>query len=347
MVAGLVVGILAYIRLARERCFMDGPWVENEDLVICVHALCEAVREVVRPCLGTASARGLEGRGASGDTTFGIDEVAERRVQAFLESRENVAYYTEDRGLVSREEADYLFVIDPIDGTRPAAAGLESCCVSVAVAALEGRDPAALTMGDVFLGVVSEIKVRAVFTAIKGAGARLEIEGKRVSPALSTVSELNRMFWTAGYRGRPADPLTKVISELIDRSSVDGGYFDLGSATYSITRILTGQMDVYVDVGQRMVEEIPGLEKAFLEVGHGSVLNNHPYDLAAAVLIARECGALVTDAAGEALDGKPLVPSGSGGQLSTLAASNPRLHAAVLEKLDAGMDALARDYGRS
>ena len=26
-----------------------------------------------------------------------------------------------------------IFVVDPIDGTRPAAAGLESCCVSIAV----------------------------------------------------------------------------------------------------------------------------------------------------------------------------------------------------------------------
>lgn len=325
---------------------MGDPWIENEDLVATVHGLCDAVREVVRPCLGMASARGLEGRGASGDTTFGIDEVAERAVEAFLEPRENIAYYTEDRGLVSREHPGCLFVIDPIDGTRPAAAGLESCCVSVAAAAIDGRDPASLTMGDVFLGVVSEIKTRAVFTAIRRAGAVLEVDGKRASPALSTTSELSRMFWTAGYRGRPAGLLTEVISELIDLSSVDGGYFDLGSATYSITRIVTGQMDAYVDVGQRMVEEVPVLKDAFLRVGHGSVLNNYPYDLAAAALIALECGAHVTDAAGAALDGRPLVPSGGGGQLSTLAASNPGLHAAVLEKLDAGMDMLARDHGR-
>ncbi|MHB8896690.1 MAG: inositol monophosphatase family protein, partial [Candidatus Geothermincolia bacterium] len=228
-----------------------------------------------------------------------------------------------------------------------AAAGLESCCVSVAVAAVNGRDPSILTMGDVFLGVVTEIKNRAVFTALKGAGAVIEIEGERIPPALSTTTDLHEIFWTAGYRGRPAEALTSVIAELIDLSSVDGGYFDLGSATYSITRVLTGQMDVYVDVGQRMVEEVPPVRETFLSVGHGNVLNNYPYDLAAAALIASECGAPVSDAAGKSLDDHLLVPAGGEGQLSSLVSSNDTLHRAVLGRLDAGIEKLARQYGQA
>jgi|BarGraNGADG00312_1021997.scaffolds.fasta_scaffold02304_3 myo-inositol-1(or 4)-monophosphatase len=307
--------------------------------------LSEVVREAVRPHLGKFASRMLEGQGASGDTTFSIDEVAELRVTEYLDSRPDIAYYTEDRGLVAKGDAEYLFIIDPIDGTRPAAAGLESCCVSVAVAALEGRTPHAMTMGDVTIGVVSEIKSRAVFTAVKGAGAVIEIEGDTVPPALSRTTDLHKLFWTAGYRGRPAEALTSVMAELIDLSSVDGGYFDLGSATYSITRIVTGQMDAYVDVGQRMVEEIPVLRETFLAVGHGFVLNNYPYDLAAAALIAAECGAPVTDAAGRSLDPCPLIPEGGGGQLSSLVSSNNVLHAAVLERLDAGMERLSRRHG--
>ena len=326
---------------------MSDPWVENEEVVSAVQGLCDAVREAVRPHLGTFSAKDLEGRGASGDTTFGIDEVAEREVSAFLDSRRHIAYYTEDRGLVLQGKPEHIFIIDPIDGTRPAAAGLESCCVSVAVAAVEGRDPRALTMGDVFLGVVMEIKNRAVFTALRGAGALIEIDGENVPAALSDTTDLHEIFWTAGYRGRPAEALTSVIAELIDLSSVDGGYFDLGSATYSITRVVTGQMDAYVDVGQRMVEEVPSLRKLFMSVGHGNVLNNYPYDLAAAALIASECGAPVTDAAGGSLDPCPLVPSGGGGQLSSLVSSNPSLHRAVLASLDAGIKKLAGNYGQT
>lgn len=320
---------------------MGDPWAEYGELVSTVRGLCEEVRAAVRPHMGSFSAKALEGRGASGDTTFGIDEVAELKVQEYLEARPDFAYYTEDRGLVMKAGASYLLIIDPIDGTRPAAAGLESCCVSAAAAPLEGREPLDLMIGDVLLGVVTEIKNDAVFTALRGAGAVTEIDGRRVPPRLSGTKSVNQIFWTAGYRGRPAEALTMVMAELIDLSSVDGGYFDLGSATYSITRIVTGQMDAYVDVGQRMVEEVPEVRDKFLEVGHGSVLNNYPYDLAAAALIASECGAPVTDAAGLPLDPHPLIPSGGLGQLSSLVCSNRELHEAVLALLDEGIERLA------
>ena len=300
---------------------------------------------MVRPLLGSAAAKDLEGQGASGDTTFAIDEVAERKVGRLLESRGDIAYYTEDRGLVDPGDAEYLLIIDPIDGTRPAAAGLESCCVSVAAAPLSGRAAGDQTLGDVFLGVVNEIKNRAVFTALRGAGARIEVEGSPLEPRLSTKSSLNQIFWTAGYRGRPAEQLTTVLSELIDLSSVDGGYFDLGSATFSITRVLKGEMDTYIDVGQRMVEEVEEVRRTFLEVGHGAILNNYPYDLAAAALIARESGAVVSDAYGRTLDDYPLVPSGGEGQMSSIVSGNQLLHDALLEKIDSGMTRLAKRYG--
>jgi len=316
---------------------------DDKEIVRLLGELCCEVRASVRPHLGSFSAKALEGTGAAGDTTFGIDEVAERTVEGFLQDHGEIAYYTEDRGLSAAGDARYLLIIDPIDGTRPAAAGLESCCVSVAAARLDGSDACDLTMGDVFSGVVSEIKSDAVFTAVRGAGATIQIDGRRRRPSLSSTSRLGEIFWTAGYRGRPAMPLTTVMSELIDLSSVDGGYFDLGSATYSITRVLTGQMDVYVDVGQRMVQEVPRVRDQFLQVGHGSVLNNYPYDLAAAVLIASECGAVVSDAAGRPLDDCLLVPSG-GGQLSSLVSCNKELHDAVLASLDRGIELLEASY---
>lgn len=303
------------------------------------------MRSVVRPHLGQSSAKGLEGRGASGDTTFAIDEVAEKKVGELLGEREDIAYYTEDRGLMAPGDARWLLIIDPIDGTRPAAAGLESCCVSVAAAPFGAGLTDEPRLGDVLLGVVREIKNDASFTAVRDGGVRIEIGGSPLEPHLSNRSSLNGIFWTAGYRGRPAEPLTTVISELIDLSSVDGGYFDLGSATFSITRVVTGQMDVYVDVGQRMADEVEAVRRMFLEVGHGWILNNYPYDLAAAALIASEAGAIVSDGYGRSLDSYPLIPSGGGGQLSSLVSANAALHEAVLGQLDTGMVRLAARYG--
>ncbi|HET8593028.1 MAG TPA: inositol monophosphatase family protein, partial [Solirubrobacterales bacterium] len=243
-----------------------------------------------------------EGRGGGGDVTFAIDERAERLMEEFLaEHAPEVAFYSEDRGMVSPAGADpsWVLVVDPIDGTRPALAGFESACVSVAAAPL-GAEP---VMGDVEVGCIVEIKSGGGFVAVRGAGLR-------PAPSLSRNEDPARMFWSFGLRGRPARETVEVLAELIDASSVGGASFELGSATYDMTRIATGQLDAYVEPGPRIVREVSGMRQRFEQVGGGSVLNNSPYDLAAAVLCLREAGATVTDANGHSLDDRPLLGSG-------------------------------------
>lgn len=320
-------------------------WKEHNDLLELIKKLCLEVRLAVRPLMGCVSAKEIEGHGASGDTTFGIDEVAERVVAQILVDHGNIAYYTEDRGLVVLGDASLVLIIDPIDGTRPAAAGLESCCVSIAASRFDSRTADSLTLGDVFLGAVYEIKNDACYFGLKGHGARFVVEGSDTSPRLSDKTELDKIFWTFGFRGRPAEPLVTVLGDLIDLSSVSGGCFDLGSATFCISRVVLGEMDVYVDPGQRMAADVDAVKKLFLAVGHGAILNNYPYDLAAAGLIAKESGAVVTDAYGGTLDKYPLIPKKGSGQISTIVSGNRTLHSLVLESVDAGMKKLTARYG--
>ena len=109
-------------------------------------------------------------------------------------------------------------------------------------------------MGDVVAGCVVEIKSGEWFDAERGAGCRAS------RPiALSENTDIERLFWVYGFTRRPARAVVEVIGELIDRSSLGGGVFDLGSATFDLTRILTGQLDAYVEPGARMVAEIPGM----------------------------------------------------------------------------------------
>jgi myo-inositol-1(or 4)-monophosphatase len=312
-----------------------------------------ALREHVRPQLGSLAGRSRVRAGAGGDVTFAIDSDAESFLERFLGERApGVAFYSEDRGLVpqnnsgfrlgaktgsseSPPEVPVVVLVDPIDGTRPAMAGLESCCVSVAVAALGGGRP---TMADVLAACVVEIKSGAAFIAERGAGVELRGDsGLPGEPALSDNVDISSLFWTAGFRGRPAALLVEVLEELIDASSVGGGFFDLGSASFDLTRILTGQLDAYVDVGPRMIDELPPLRERFERVGGGAVLNNSPYDLAAAVLCLQEAGATVTDAHGEPLGPRPLLGSGHEYQMSCLASANARLHSDLLQVVDRGM----------
>jgi len=306
-----------------------------------VRDLSLALREKVLPMLGSHAGRAHAGElSAGGDVTFRIDEEAEALLETWLAERApDVAFYSEDRGLVlpGRGEASEVLVVDPIDGTRPAMAGLESCCVSVAAAPL--RD--GVTMGDVSVACVVEIPSGAVFLAERGGGI---VDGPPVR--LSANERIDRMFWTYGFRGRPARPTTEVIGELIDRSSVGGAAFELGSAAFDMTRIVTGQLDCYVEAGPRLVADVPGMEEEFRRIGGGELLNNSPYDLAAATLVLEEAGAIVTDAYGEPLSSRPLLGSGGEYQMSIVCAANRKLHDAVLAEVDAGVARLAKVAAR-
>ena len=296
--------------------------------------LAHALREIVVPRLGAADGRAHARESVGGDVTFAIDAEAEAFLEGWVAANApQVAFYSEDRGLVHPGgNPELVLIVDPIDGTRPALAGLEAACTSVALAPLGDGEP---TMGDVTEGAVVEIKSGEWFAAERGAGCRAS------RPiALSANTDLERLFWVYGFTRRPARPVVEVIGELIDRSSLGGGVFDLGSATFDLTRILTGQLDAYVEPGARMVAEVPGMREAFARVGGGAVVNNSPYDLAAAALCVEEGGGVITDAAGGALAPYRLLGSGPEYHISCVAAASSALHAMLLEAVERGMERL-------
>ena len=78
------------------------------------------------------------------------------------------------------------------------------------------------------------------------------------------------MFWGYGFRGRPARETTELLAKLIDGSSVGGGTFELGSQAFVMTRVLTGQLDAVIEVGSRMIDDVPGMDDEFRQVGRGA-----------------------------------------------------------------------------
>jgi myo-inositol-1(or 4)-monophosphatase len=298
-----------------------------------------AVRSAVLPHLGQPAMRGAHSISVGGDPTFGIDEIAEDAANVVLEAAvgDGLAWYTEDRGLVVRGAPKRLLVIDPIDGTRPAGAGLEAAMVSVA-AAPYSRDA---TLGEVDEALIIGIKTGTLFRARKGAGVRIVDNGETRMASPSGQKSLDGAFFTYGLRGRPTVPSAIVLEELIDGSGVNGGTFDLGSATFGMTGVVTGAFDAYVDQGQRMIDDVPETRTLFERIAGGAVLNNNPYDVAAAKLICEEAGCPVTDAAGKSLDARPLVGSGADFCVSTIVSATPELHAEIIVTLDRGIAKLA------
>ena len=292
--------------------------------------LARGLRDVVLPELGSHAGRAVAGGGAGGDVTFAVDELAESFLEEFVALRApRTAFYSEDRGLVSPADAVDVLIVDPIDGTRPAMAGLESACVAVALAPIGDGEP---TMADVQIGCVVEIKSGDWYVGVRGAG----VDSTR-SVRLSPTVDVSRMFWGYGFRGRPVRAVAEVLGDLIDASSVPGGTFELGSQAFAMTRIVTGQFDAVIEVGSRIIDEVPGMREEFERVGGGQVLNNSPYDLAAAWLCLTEAGGVVSDGWGEPLDRCRLLGTGHEFQMSSISASNARLHAELVRAVDVGV----------
>jgi myo-inositol-1(or 4)-monophosphatase len=294
------------------------------------------VRAAVAPALGDPGARAGVGVAPGGDVTMAIDEIAETVLAETCAAAGDIAFYSEDRGYVAFGRPRAILVVDPIDGTRPAAAGLESCCVSVAV--VPPSEDA--TLGDVTMGVVHEIKSDVPFVARRGRGVETSAV---VRPSANT--DLGALFWTAGLRGRPAMLVTVALEELIDGSTMRGGYFDLGSATFNMTRLVTGQLDAYVDIGKSVVERFPVTEARFRAAGDGAICTNFPYDVAAAALIVQEAGGVVTEPDGSPIDDLPAVGSGEGYAVAVLASASAALHELLLGAVEQGMSRLGAWLG--
>ncbi|MER6757726.1 inositol monophosphatase family protein [Micromonospora echinofusca] len=304
-----------------------------------------AIRELVLGCAQAVRAavarhgrqgrqRRVHGDSPGGDAQFDVDEVAERAVWEHLtgHAREPLAVYTEHHGLRrTGPDPAILLVVDPVDGTRPTSAGLEMGTVSIAVAPLTAGAP---TLGDVTAAHVLELRSGAWMYADDTLPEPLRHDGYDWPlPRLSSTRDLTRMFWSIEFNGHPMRLMTDAYEHLVDASANTGGVFVFNSASFSLTRIVTGQLDAYVDIGNRILRDHPGTEAEFRRVGRGGILHLFPYDIAASAYLAKRAGVVVTDAYGDSLDPMPLLTIDPASQRSCVAASTPELHRALLDTI--------------
>lgn len=236
---------------------------------------------------------------ARGDVTKEFDYLAEGRIIDYCtrEIAEPVRILTEERGEVQSKSgrAEWTLIVDPVDGSENFARGNEFSCVSLAV--VPGDAP--FGPEDIRLGLVGRIFTGTVFEAEKGQGAW---KNGQVAH-LSTVSELSQAIVAIdfNFQYKSAVPrLYRLLACIKDARRY-------ASAAYELVGVATGGADAYVDVRDTL----------------------SPENYLAAYLIVREAGGIVTDRFGQ-----PLAPiqSMTQGQ-SIVAASNGKLHAAILEVL--------------
>jgi myo-inositol-1(or 4)-monophosphatase len=280
---------------------------------------------------GMLKNRQVRGYSEGGDAQFNIDDIAEEAVLRYITSRpEPIAMYTEDGGLkIIGENPEYILIVDPIDGTRPAAANLEMSCFSVALA----RFSKDARIKDIEFALLKELK--SGYYIYGDCYSKDIFYGgySSILPNLSCNTELKNMFWSIEFNGHPSELMTIAYGNLIDYTANNGGIFIFNSASFSISRIITGQMDAYVDIGNRLLKDNPQLIKLFQKVGNGKVLHLFPYDIAASVFLAEKSGVVITDAYGNTLQNTLLTDLSFHNQQSCVAASTKELHKKLLDKI--------------
>lgn len=270
--------------------------------------MADAVAAAVRAVAGTEAGRRRLSIGAGGDRTAEVDRVAEEAVVAVCErlAAAGMTFLLRSEELGDRSfGADRpLLLVDPVDGSLNAMAGLPYYCTSLAL--LDGE-----TLGDTVCGVVRSLSGPGMFSAVRGGGAWRD--GVRLEPLRVSLGEGGRipLVVLEAHRsfGRAADPGHAPLAALLRTA---GRVRMLGSAALSLCHTATGAASVLVAPdGMR------------------------PWDCAAGLLVLHEVGAVVTDLAGASIAG---VPARMGASTPVVASLDPAVHQRALSLLAEGQE---------
>ncbi len=186
-----------------------------------------------------------------------VDRMAERQVL------EHVDKTYPDHGIVAEEsgsrntDAEYVWIIDPLDGTTNFLHGYPHFAVSIAIT----------RRGVLEHGVIYQPVSNELFTASRGQGAQLNNRRIRASRSRS----LERSLLATGLPGRRLDLLDASMRTFRAALPRCSGVRRSGSAALDLAYVAAGRLDGYWEMGLA------------------------PWDMAAGALLVREAGGLVAD----------------------------------------------------
>jgi myo-inositol-1(or 4)-monophosphatase len=193
------------------------------------------------------------------DLVTKVDKLCEARI------RELIAQAYPDHVVLGEEEgqhgeANYRWIIDPLDGTLNYAHGFPFYCTSVA---LEHR-------GDILVGAVFDSTRNELFTAIRGDGAFLN--GRRI--AVSREADLKKAMLATGFSYQE-DILRENLAFFARVHPQARTIRRPGAAALDLCYVACGRLDGFWE------------------------LSLSPWDVAAGLLIIREAGGTLTGMQGE------------------------------------------------
>ncbi len=197
-----------------------------------------------------------------GDYVTAMDHASEALIlKAIRNAFPEHQIYAEESGADCRE-SDYLWLIDPLDGTANYVHGIPFYSVSIAVQYKK----------EIIAGVVYHVEQEELFHAGLNQGAWLNGEPVHVS----TRPSLGQSMLGTGFPWRSKPYIDAYVKAFHHMFSCAAGMRRMGSAAIDLSYVACGRLDGFWEMHLR------------------------PYDIAAGVLLTREAGGIVTDFNGSA-----------------------------------------------
>jgi myo-inositol-1(or 4)-monophosphatase len=190
-----------------------------------------------------------------------VDDAAEAAIISTLrDAYPDHGFLGEESGYQDRD-AEFMWVIDPLDGTTNFLHGVPQYCVSIAL----------LHKGVMQQAVVFDPNRNELFTATRGVGAYLNDRRIRVS----RTDRMEAALLGTGFPFREMDHLDEYLRMLRNCMRTCAGVRRPGAAALDLAWVACGRYDGFWEIGLS------------------------PWDMAAGALLVREAGGLVGDFDGD------------------------------------------------
>ncbi len=193
-----------------------------------------------------------------------VDQAAEQIIiETLLTAYPGHGIHAEESGKEhGAKDSEFVWIIDPLDGTTNFIHGLPVYCVSIALA----------VKGKIEQAVIYDPTRNDLFTATKGRGAYMNDRRLRVSKRI----RLQDCLISTGFPFRPGDNFQNYLKMMGDVMQRTAGMRRPGAAALDLAYVAAGFTDGFFETGLQ------------------------PWDVAAGSLLVTEAGGLVGNFTGEA-----------------------------------------------
>ena len=207
----------------------------------------------------------VEEKGRPGDLVTEVDREAEQHILQIIQRHfPSHGILAEESGQLGMGDSEYLWAIDPLDGTTNYAHGYPVACVSVGL--FIGGTPQ--------VGVIYNPFRQELFRAARGLGSTLNRRPIRVSQ----TQELGKSLLVTGFAYDRRETADNNYAEFCHLTHLTQGVRRSGSAAIDLADVACGRLDGYWERGIK------------------------PWDIAAGIVIVEEAGGRVTAYDGSAIN---------------------------------------------